>query len=324
MSSPSTDTIEDTLAARLYRQIRLIRRMEEVVAEIYPTDKIKSPVHLSIGQEAISVAFCDPLRREDVVSMTYRGHAAFLAKGGSPKGMMAELYGKRDGVAHGIAGSMHLVDMENGILGASAVVGTSIPVAVGYAMAIKMRREERVVVCFLGDGATEEGVFPESLNFAALHRLPILFVCENNGLAIHSPLSNRWAQPDLCRKVEGFGVEAHRFDDMDTLTMHAWAADRIANIRSGDDQGPVFAECPTYRWLQHVGPNDDHDQDYREADAAAAWRKNDEMEKLGSGLSANRRAEIDAEVERIIADAVDFAETSAFPEPGSLNVGAYA
>ncbi|WP_425405114.1 thiamine pyrophosphate-dependent dehydrogenase E1 component subunit alpha [Hwanghaeella sp.] len=312
------------LAARLYRKIRLIRRMEEVVAEIYPSDKIKSPVHLSIGQEAISVAFCDPLRRQDVVSMTYRGHAAFLAKGGSPKGMMAELYGKRDGVAHGIAGSMHLVDMENGILGASAVVGTSIPVAVGYAMAIKMRREDRVVVCFLGDGATEEGVFPESLNFAALHRLPILFVCENNGLAIHSPLANRWAQPDLCRRVEGYGVPAHRFEDMDTLVLRTWADERIGAIRSGQAEGPYFVECPTYRWLQHVGPTDDHDQGYRDDAVAADWRARDEVERLGGALPAEIRAEIDAEVEKIVADAVAFAEASPFPAPGELKVGAYA
>ncbi len=319
-----TQEFETDLIARLYRKIRLIRRMEEVVAEIYPSDKIKSPVHLSIGQEAVSVAFCDPLRRQDVVSMTYRGHAAFLAKGGSPRGMMAELYGKQDGVAHGIAGSMHLVDMENGILGASAVVGTSIPVAVGYAMAIKMRGEDRIVVCFLGDGATEEGVFPESLNFAALHALPILFVCENNGLAIHSPLSNRWAQPDLCRRVEGYGVEAHRFESMDTLVLRAWAEDRISAIRQGRAQGPVFAECPTYRWLQHVGPTDDHDQDYRDRDEAARWRAADQVERLGAALTAENRAEIDAEVERAVADAVAFAEASPFPQPGQLNVGAYA
>lgn len=316
--------IDIELASRLYRKLRLIRRMEEVVAEIYPSDKIKSPVHLSIGQEAVSVAFCDPLRREDVVSMTYRGHAAFLAKGGSPKGMMAELFGKLDGVAHGIAGSMHLVDMENGILGASAVVGTSIPVAVGYAMAIKMRGEDRVVVCFLGDGATEEGVFAESLNFSALHGLPILFVCENNGLAIHSPLSNRWAQPDLCRRVEGFGVEAHRFEDMDTLVLRAWAAERIDTIRSGRGSGPVFAECPTYRWLQHVGPNDDHDQAYRDAAEGAEWRDKDEVTRLGRSIPTDTRSAIDSEVEAVIAEAVAFAEASPFPEPNHVNVGAYA
>jgi len=319
-----SENFDNDLISRLYRKIRLIRRMEEVVAEIYPSDKIKSPVHLSIGQEAISVAFCDPLRRQDVVSMTYRGHAAFLAKGGSPSGMMAELYGKRDGVAHGIAGSMHLVDMENGILGASAVVGTTIPVAVGYAMAIKMRGEERVVVCFLGDGATEEGVFPESLNFAALHGLPILFVCENNGLAIHSPLSNRWAQPDLCRRVEGYGVETHRFEDMDTIVLRGWAAERIEAIRTGASEGPVFVECPTYRWLQHVGPNDDHDQDYRDAGDAARWRDKDEVARLGNALAAELRSAIDGEIEAVIAEAVAFAESSPFPRPGELNVGAYA
>ena len=187
-----------------------------------------------------------------------------------------------------------------------------------------MRGEERVVVCFLGDGATEEGVFAESLNFAALHKLPILFVCENNGLAIHSPLANRWAQPDLCRRVEGYGVETRRFEDMDTLVLRAWAEETVEAIRSGALEGPVFAECRTYRWLQHVGPNDDHDQAYRDAGAATDWRARDEVERLGAALPDGMREEIDDEVERIIADAVAFAEASPFPRPGELNVGAYA
>src|SRR5882757_5359429 len=165
---------------RIYRALRRIRRVEEEIARIYPSDKIKSPVHLSIGQEAVSVGVCDVLRADDAVSPTYRGHAAFLAKGGSVRGLMAELYGKASGVAGGKGGSMHLIDMSHHVLGTSAVVGTTIPIAVGHALAFKRTGSDRVVASFFGDGATEEGVFTESLNFASLHKLPILFVCENN------------------------------------------------------------------------------------------------------------------------------------------------
>src|SRR5437762_7913752 len=157
---------------RIYGALYLVRRVEEEVARIYPSDKIKSPVHLSIGQESSSVGVCDVLLPDDIVSASYRGHAAYLAKGGDLNAMIAELYGKDTGCARGKGGSMHLVGMDHGILGGSAVVGTTIPVAVGYALALKREGKGRVVACFFGDGATEEGVFHESMNFAALHKLP--------------------------------------------------------------------------------------------------------------------------------------------------------
>ena len=182
-SVPKTKPSQSDLE-RIYRSLRLIRRAEEEVARIYPSDKTASPVHLSIGQEAVAVGVCDVLEPDDVVSPTYRGHAAYLAKGASLRGLFAELYGKATGTAHGKGGSMHLIDMQHNVLGASAVVGTTIPVALGFALAFKRTQSNRVVVAFFGDGATEEGVFTESLNFAALHKLPILFVCENNFSAI--------------------------------------------------------------------------------------------------------------------------------------------
>ena len=184
------------LAARLYKKMLLIRRFECRLAEVYHTDVIKSPVHLSVGQEAVAVGVCDPLERQDVISNTYRCHATYIAKGGNLNTMMAELYGKRTGCAGGKAGSMHLIDIEQGVLGASAVVGTTIPVATGYALAFKKEANttghQRVVVSMFGDGGTEEGCFYESLNFAALHQLPIIYVCENNRLAIHTPIEKKW------------------------------------------------------------------------------------------------------------------------------------
>src|SRR5437667_5409048 len=199
------------LDSRFYRELLRIRRVEEEIARVYPSDKIISPVHLSIGQEAVSVGVCQALGPQDIVFGTYRSHACYLAKGGSLRGMIAELYGKATGMAKGKAGSMHLVDPVVGVMGASAIVASTIPQAVGYALALQMAGERRVVVAFFGDGATEEGVFYESLNFAALWRLPILFVCENNFYAIHSRQADRQAVPDICHRAAAQGVTTYRF-----------------------------------------------------------------------------------------------------------------
>src|SRR5262245_51140583 len=165
--------------ARLYRSLLRIRRLEEEVARVYPTDRIRSPVHLSIGQESVSVGVCESLRPQDVVFGTYRGHALYLARGGDMRRMVAELHGKVSGCTKGKGGSMHLIAPECGVMGTSAVVGTTIANAAGYAYALRLHRENAVVASFFGDGATEEGVFAETLNFAVLKRLPMLFVCEN-------------------------------------------------------------------------------------------------------------------------------------------------
>src|SRR5437660_7795827 len=185
------------MIARLYRSLYRIRRLEEEVARVYPSDRIKSPVHLSIGQEAVSVGVCEALLPCDVVYGTYRGHALYLARGGDLKRMVAELYGKATGCTGGKGGSMHLIAPEQGMMGTSAVVGTTIANAVGYAYALRYRRWPAVVASFFGDGATEEGVFAESLNFAVLKRLPILFVCENNQYVIHTHQSRRQGTADI-------------------------------------------------------------------------------------------------------------------------------
>ncbi|MBV9557124.1 MAG: thiamine pyrophosphate-dependent dehydrogenase E1 component subunit alpha [Pseudolabrys sp.] len=307
---------------RLYRLLRLIRRAEEEVARIYPTDKIKSPVHLSIGQEAVSVGVCDALRADDIVSPTYRGHAAYIAKGGSLRGLFAELYGKATGVAGGKGGSMHLIDMSHNISGTSAVVGTTIPLAVGYALAFKRTKTDRVAVAFFGDGATEEGVFTESLNFASLQKLPVLFVCENNYYAIHTPVTKRWATQRLCERVATYGIPAHQIDDGDVLNLREVTKDAVARARRGE--GPTFIECRTCRWREHVGPNEDFESGYRERTDLEPWLEADQVASMGARVSADRRAAIDAEIERDIADAIQFAETSPFPAAQALYSNVYA
>jgi TPP-dependent pyruvate/acetoin dehydrogenase alpha subunit len=307
---------------RIYRGLRLIRRAEEEIARIYPTDKIKSPVHLSIGQEAVAVGVCDPLRPDDVVSGTYRSHAAYIAKGGNLRAMFAELYGKDTGCARGKGGSMHIVDMDHYILGTSAVVGTTVPIAVGYSLALKREAKERVVVAFFGDGAAEEGVLYESLNFAALHKLPVLFVCENNGYAIHMPIAKRWAAPRLVERVETYGIPTHQISDSNVLTIREIAANAYASIRGGS--GPVFVECRTYRWKEHVGPGDDYDAGYRTRDELRPWVENDQVPLIGAKLDPAVKANIDAQIEVEIASAIEFAEQSPFPDPRELYTDVYA
>lgn len=306
----------------LYRAVRRIRRVEERIADIYPSDKIKSPVHLSIGQEAAAVGVIDLLHPTDAVAASYRCHAAYLAKGGDLKAMMAELYGKPAGCAGGRGGSMHLVAMEEGFLGASAVVATQIPHACGFALAFRRSRPGAVAVAFFGDGATEEGVFYESLNFAALRKLPVLFVCENNGLAIHTPLAKRWATERLCERVSSFGMPAVRVADGEVLSIRAAAAPLIAAMRDGG--GPAFLECVTYRWREHVGPGEDYDAGYRDRRTLEEWQEKDPVARLGAAIPDALRASIDREIEREIEDAVAFAEASPPPAAGELLAHVFA
>jgi TPP-dependent pyruvate/acetoin dehydrogenase alpha subunit len=314
-------TVESEDVRRLYRAMKRIRRVEEEIARLYPSDKIKSPVHLSIGQESVAVGICDPLRGDDVVSGTYRGHAAYLAKGGSLPALMAELYGKVDGCAAGKGGSMHIIDMEHFILGTSAVVGSTIPVAVGYALAMKREGQGRVVACFFGDGATEEGVFAESLNFAALKHLPVLFICENNQYAIHTHTSRRWATDQLCARVATYGIPAEQVADGDVLAIRERASKAYAAMRAGG--GPAFLECRTYRWREHVGPGEDYDAGYRRRAELEEWQRRDQIARLAAMLAPAERGAVDAAVEAEVAAAVDFAEKSPFPPVEQLKTDVF-
>lgn len=306
----------------VYRSLYLIRHVEEEIARVYPTDKIKSPVHLSIGQESIPVAVCQSLRVNDVVFGTYRGHALYLAKGGNLRQMIAELYGKTTGAAKGKGGSMHLIDSAHGVMGMSAVVGTTIPHAAGYAYALKVRRSDCIVASFFGDGATEEGVFYETLNFAALKNLPILFVCENNGYAIHSPISKRQANMDIASRARALGVPALAFQTDDVVAMATEFRHGIDAIRGG--AGPRFFECPIYRWKEHVGPGDDFHVGYRSLAEAQPWIDGDQVRRIGQLLSPLMREAIDQEVEQEVREAFDFAETSSFPENCELGTDVFA
>lgn len=317
---------DNNLIKRLYHSMQLIRKVEEHVVAVYPTDVIKSPVHLSIGQEAVAAGICEAMRHDDIVSNTYRCHATFLAKGGDLNAMIGELYGKKNGCAAGKAGSMHLVDIKNGVLGSSAVVGTTIPVAAGYAFALQREAEktgyQRIVVALFGDGATEEGVFYETINFAAIHKLPIIFVCENNKLAIHSPVERRWATPHICQRVQGYGIPTQKIINGDVFEIYNTTQSFINELRSGN--GPAFIECDTYRYLEHVGPSDDHHEKYRNSAELAAWRERDQIDRLANMLEKTELKEINHTIECAIQRAVELTNQSTFPTTEELVSHVYA
>lgn len=308
--------IDQGKLADLYSSLYKIRKAEEAIADIYPSDKIKSPVHLSIGQEAVASGVCEALMPDDVVFGTYRSHAMYIAKGGDLKKMFAELYGKDTGCARGKGGSMHLVDVATGVMGTSAVVGTTISNAVGYAYALKMRRESRVVVSFFGDGAIEEGTFHESLNFAVLKKLPILFVCENNLYAIHSHQKTRQAMSEIYEWVRSYGIRSCRIDSNDVRDIYAETSKVRTEITAGD--GPYLLECMTYRWREHVGPGFDYSLGYRSEKEATFWLENDQLGILSNCLDAEERKNIEKMIDQEITEAVNFAEESPFPEVTEL------
>lgn len=303
--------------ARFYRALLRIRRVEEAIADVYPTDKIQSPVHLSIGQEAASVGVCEALDPADVVFGSYRGHALYLAKGGDLPRMIAELYGKATGCAGGKGGSMHLIDPAAGVMGMSAVVGSTIPQAVGYAWGLRLRGKPAVVASFFGDGAVEEGAFHESMNFASLKRLPVLFVCENNFYAIHSPQSARQPSTDLLDRARAYGIPAARIEDSDAAAIYEAAREAVDGMRAGTS-GPRFLECRAYRWREHVGPNEDFDAGYRSRDEAEPWFRRDPLARAGDRLRPELRRAIDEEVGAEIRRAFEFAERSPFPDAAAL------
>jgi|SRR5579884_2060119 len=306
----------------LYMLVLKIRMAEERIAEIYPSDKIQSPVHLSLGQEAVSVGVCRALRREDRIYGTYRGHGIYIAKGGDLRKMFAELYAKDTGCARGKGGSMHLVAQEVGLMGCSAIVASTIPVATGDALASQMQGRPRVVVAFFGDGAVDEGVFFESVNFAALKGLPIVFVCENNAYAIHSRISDRHKQTEIFRYAETLGIEGRRFDGQDVYVVHRTMKEAVDSVRAGAP--PVLLEYLTYRWQEHVGPGRDHHEAYRNAEETARALEADPVriarERLEQhfGVGSEDFHHWQTTIVKEIEEAVEFAERSPFPTAAQL------
>ena len=300
---------------KAYYLFLLIRRSEEKIIELYNTDKIKSPVHLSIGQEAVAVGVSLALSESDIIFSNYRGHAHFIAREANLDKMWAELYGKSRGTARGKGGSMHLNDYEKNFIPTSAIVSTAVPEAVGYAFALKYKKQEGVVVCYHGDGATDEGVFWESLNFASLHSLPIIFICENNKYAIYSHQNTRSLNNPIVDRAKAFGVSSIRVSGNKTKNFFDATLDCIKQIKKKSQ--PFLLECMTTRWRDHVGITipELSKAEFEEIENA---KNNDDLEELEKQLSEDDVLIINKKVTTEIENAINFAESSNFPEESEL------
>ena len=296
---------------KAYFLFYLIRKSEEKIIELYDTDKIKSPVHLSIGQEAIAVGVSMALNDNDIIFSNYRGHAHYMAREGNLKEMWAELYGKIDGSSRGKAGSMHLSDWSVNFMTTSAIVTSAIPEAVGFAYAQKYKNKEGVVICYHGDGAVDEGVYWESLNFASLHQLPILFVCENNKYAIYTHQNKRMLGDSIVERANSFGVKSFRVDGLSTEDFYNATNKSLDEIKSNG--GPMLIECMTTRWRDHVGPGEDRHIKFRPDKDLDYSIKSDDLNNLEKLLSKEEVECIQSEVNTKLNEAINYAEKSSFP-----------
>ncbi len=313
----------------LLRDMVRIRCAEEVIADVYRDEQeMRTPVHFSIGQEAAAVGVCAALRRDDVVYSGHRCHAHYLAKGGDLTAMVAELYGKENGCAAGRGGSVHLTDAAAGFGASSAILGEMIAVATGAAWAFAREGAPRVAATFFGDGASEEGVFHESLNFAALHRLPVIYVCENNQYSLTSPLAAR--QPEgtsITDRARGYGIRAERVDGNDVVAVHEATREAARHCRAGD--GPYFLELDTYRWREHVGPNWDYELGGRSRAEVESWMERCPVRRATAALRADDPgvdeavAAWDAEFRAEVREAIAVAKASPYPRVEDLLSGTY-
>ncbi|MGB7211069.1 MAG: thiamine pyrophosphate-dependent dehydrogenase E1 component subunit alpha [Gemmatimonadales bacterium] len=310
------------------RRMILIRAAEERIGDMVTAGRIRCPCHLAIGQEAPAVGVALQVREGDRLFGAHRSHAHYLALGGSLRGLMAEVLGKDTGASRGMGGSMHLIDRAHGLYGTVPIVGATIPIAAGAALAAKMDGKGAVAVSYFGDGATEEGVFHETMNLAATHRLPVLFVCEHNFFASHLHISLRQPAESVARYAEAHRVGWARVDGNDLVAMTAAVREAFETMRAGG--GPRFIEAVTYRWRGHVGPREDDDVGVRRKDDLHLWRLRDPVRRLAEALIAAGEIAADAvetmtaEAKGAVAAAWEQAERDPFPAPGELLGRVYA
>jgi pyruvate dehydrogenase E1 component alpha subunit len=297
----------------------LIRRFEERAGEMYARAKIGGFLHLSIGEEATIVGSARALRDEDYLVSTYRSHGDALARGTPPEKVMAELFGRVDGCSKGHGGSMHMFDAERRFMGGYGIVGGNLPIAAGIALACDQRGGEEVTLCTFGDGASNQGTFGETLNLAALWRLPVVFMVVNNQFGMGTSLSRHSAVTDLRRKGESLGVPGMRCDGMDILDTYAVLREALRRVR--EHRRPLLVEAVTYRFRGHSMADP---EDYRTKEEVAQWRERDPVPAFGNllesegALTAEQREQIDRDAISRVDEAVEFAERSPFPAPESL------
>lgn len=314
-----------TFLLELYRMMLRMRLCEESMVEPIINGDVTCPVHLYSGEEAIATGVCAALAKSDTVFGNHRSHGHYLAKGGDLKALIAEIFGKESGCARGRGGSMHVIDPEEGMIGAAPIVGGTISLALGAALAFKIRKESRISVSFFGDGATGEGVLYESLNFAALKNLPMLFVCENNFYATHMPIRECRISDAIFEIGNPCNIFSLKVDGNNVIEVYEASKKAVEQCRNHN--GPVFMECETYRLRGHVGPDDNiqgSHTDIRPDEEIQEWKKRDPIKKFRQYILAHdditesEIGQIKSDIEKEIEEAYTFTQTSAYPDPREL------
>ncbi len=320
--------IDPRMMIEMYRTMLRIRRFEEKVVDLYARQMVMGVVHLYIGEEAVAAGVCAHLRKDDYITSTHRGHGHCIAKGGELRFMMAELFGKTTGYCQGKGGSMHIANAEIGILGANGIVGAGMPIAGGAGLSIKMRGTDQVVACFFGDGACNQGAFHESLNLAALWKLPVVYVCENNQYAISVAQHRSSSIEDYYLRKAAYGIEGCKVDGNDVLAVSEATREAVERARRGE--GPTLIECKTYRWRGHYEGEADRTYAYRPKEEAEDWIRKCPIEHFRKVLREKgivRELEFDAleeEVRKELEEAIQFAKDSPDPEPEDALKGLYS
>ena len=312
----------------LYESMLLIRRSEETLIRLHPEQKMKTPFHLYIGQEAIASGICFSMNKKDLVFSYHRSHGHYLAKGGNIKKFFAEMYNKSTGCSGGKGGSMHLIDTSVGHMGSSSIVAGSIPIAVGAALALKKNNKKNVVVSFFGDGSVDEGVLYESFNFSSLHNLNIIFVCEDNELSVNTPISERRAKDNMVQRANSFGIISKELNGNNVIEIYK----NFKKIRNEQlvKSGPYFLECKTYRHKGHIGIDDDLIDKIRTREYLERWKKKCPIKYLKKKLLKNKITSIkdlgllEKKIEKIIIEADKFGRTSPLPKKQDLLKGVFA
>lgn len=312
-------------ALELYRKMFLIRKVEENIVIHYPNNEIKSPVHLAIGEEAVAVGVCSALKKDDQIFATYRNHGVYLAKTNDVYYFFAELYGKKTGLSQGRAGSMHIMSPDKGFMVTSAIVGSTIPIAVGAAFANKYKKNNKTVVVFFGDGAIDEGVFWESINFACLKELPIIFVCEDNSYAIHSHTKERHGYRSITKIINEFNCITYETRTTDVEKIYNLTKKAIRESKRFNK--PIFMHLKYYRYLQHVGVNTDFQYGYRSEKEYKEWLKNDpialQKNRLLKTVSEEYLLKIEKGIENRIIDSITRVQSDKLPGKSELLTNVY-
>ncbi|MHA1266538.1 MAG: thiamine pyrophosphate-dependent dehydrogenase E1 component subunit alpha [Candidatus Helarchaeota archaeon] len=315
------------LALNIYKLMVRIRKFEEAAIKFARRGKILGFVHPYIGEEAVAVGACSTLRKDDYITSTHRGHGHIIAKGGDVKAMMAELWGKETGICRGLGGSMHIADTDLGILGANGIVGGGVPISIGAGLSAAYRGTDQVTICFFGDGASNQGTFHESLNLAALWKLPVVFVCENNLYAFFTPQYVHQSIKDIAVRAQGYDIPSEIVDGMDVVKVFEAVSKAVQRAREG--KGPSLIECKTYRFKGHAEGDPDAGL-YRSKEELEEWKKRDPIQLFQKRLkeeyqvSEEDLAQLEETIAAEIKEAINFAKKSPFPKPESALEGLFA